>query len=358
MKRKICTLALTVALSLHLFVTPALATAVSFKDTVGHWAAEAISAVVEKKLFQGTSADTFSPNTGMDRGMFVTVLGRFAQGMGYEVSGTPDFSDVAATDYYGPYVAWASANGIVQGVGNDKFAPKAPVTREQMCALFLRFLNYVGYTLPQSEDLSFADNDKISNYAVDAVKTSVALGLIQGSQTSGGMVFRPADSATRAEVATVFLRLDGLEGIYSLRPNDQDNTGSGETVTPVTPTPTAEEKAKEEEIAGYLASMVRNFEKLTGDYSSYYYTTDAEVRSCSKILMDCISQALKTRSNGAFLSKDYVRTTYKDSIAQVRSSYKGMSEEQQTQFKNIVIRLEDTTSHILSVMDYFGVKLS
>lgn len=54
----------------------------------------------------------------------------------------------------------------------------------------------------------------------------------------------------------------------------------------------------------------------------------------------------------------YVRSIYKTTIDQVRSAYKGMSEEQKTQFKNIVIRLEDTTSHITAVMDYFGVKLS
>lgn len=367
MKQKICALALAAAIVLSLFITPALASTVSFKDTVGHWAEEAIGAVVEKKLFQGTSADTFSPNDGMNRGMFVTVLGRFAQGMGYQVTGIPDFSDVAVTDYYAPYVAWASARGIVQGVGDTKFAPKTLVTREQMCALFLRFLNYVGYDLPKGEALSFSDGNKISGYAREAVQVAVALGLIQGSNTAEGTVFRPASSATRAEVATVFLRLDGLVGIHDLKPVDSttpvtpsnpDNPGGGGAVTPVTPAPTAEEKDKEKEIAGYLTTMVRYFNDLTNDEGSYYYTADPEVRACSKMLMDCINQALKARDKGAFLSREYVRTTYKDTIAKVRSSYKSMSEEQKTQFKNIVIRLEDSTSHIRAVMDYFGVSLS
>lgn len=373
MKRKICALALAFAMLISLSSVSALAAAVPFKDTAGHWAEEAISSVVEKKLFQGTSGDTFSPNAGMDRGMFVTVLGRFAQGMGYTVSGTSAFTDVQENDYFAPYVAWASANGIVQGVGGGEFAPKAPVTREQMCALFLRFLGYVGYTVPQGEELAFADNSKISGYAVEPVKTAVTLGLIQGARTSEGMVFRPSASATRAEVATVFLRLDGLEGIHDLKPADPvkpdtpsnpDNPsggGGGGTVTPVTPVtpaPTAEEKDKEKEIAGYLTTMVRYFNDLTNDEGSYYYTADPEVRACSKMLMDCINQALKARDKGAFLSREYVRTTYKDTIAKVRSSYKSMSEEQKTQFKNIVIRLEDSTSHIRAVMDYFGVSLS
>ncbi len=96
MKRKICALAMTAAISLSLLTMPALAAETSFKDVSGHWAEAAIAAVVEQKLFQGTSEDTFSPDESMNRGMFVTVLGRFAEGMGYKAAGAPSFTDVAA----------------------------------------------------------------------------------------------------------------------------------------------------------------------------------------------------------------------------------------------------------------------
>ena len=130
MKRKICALGLTAALSISLLTTTAFAAETSFQDVSGHWAAEAISAVVEKKLFNGTSEDTFSPDASMNRGMFVTVLGRFAENMGYEVSGSSTFSDVAADAYYARYVAWGAANSIVKGVSETEFSPNADVTRE------------------------------------------------------------------------------------------------------------------------------------------------------------------------------------------------------------------------------------
>ena len=49
-------------------------TDVSPKD----WYYEAVEYAVENKLFSGTSSTEFSPETPMDRGMFVTVLGRLA----------------------------------------------------------------------------------------------------------------------------------------------------------------------------------------------------------------------------------------------------------------------------------------
>ena len=50
----------------------------TFTDIAGHWAKDAIEYVTDKALFNGTTATTFSPNEGMTRGMFVTVLGRMA----------------------------------------------------------------------------------------------------------------------------------------------------------------------------------------------------------------------------------------------------------------------------------------
>ena len=50
----------------------------NFTDINGHWAKEHILFAVSRGLFSGTSKTTFSPNTTLTRGMFVTALGRLA----------------------------------------------------------------------------------------------------------------------------------------------------------------------------------------------------------------------------------------------------------------------------------------
>ena len=395
MKRKICALGLTAALSISLLTTSAFAAEASFKDASGHWAEAAISTVVEKNLFNGTSEDTFSPDVSMSRGMFVTVLGRFAEGMGYDVSGTPAFSDVASDAYYAKYVAWGAANGIVNGVSETEFSPDADVTREQMCALFVRFLEFVQYPMPETGDLTFADTDQISSWAVDPVKTAVALGLIQGIETDDGMAFDPAGNATRAQVATVFLRLDGLDGIYDLKPvtpatpedpaapapvdpaqqpanpsqpasTDPAGGGGGggggaggggggaggsKTVPVNTAGHTQDEIDKEEQIVGYLREMETKYENM-----SYINSTSQEVQDVYKDLMGCISDALNQRdTKGTFLTEDYIKSTYGNEIEQVRSAYKALDDEQNNEFVNVGIRLGNT-SHTEEVMSYFGVR--
>ena len=42
------------------------------------WYRDAVAFVVDRGLFNGTSATEFSPRKTMDRGMFITVLGRLA----------------------------------------------------------------------------------------------------------------------------------------------------------------------------------------------------------------------------------------------------------------------------------------
>ncbi len=385
MKQKICALAVTAALSISLFTTPAFAAETSFTDVSGHWAEEAVSAVVEKGLFNGTSEDTFSPDVSMNRGMFVTVLGRFAEGMGFEVSGTSAFEDVPADAYFARYVAWGAENGIVNGVSETSFAPDADVTREQMCALFVRFLDFIKYPIPETGELTFLDADSISDWAVEPVKTAVTLGLIQGKPVDDGMAFDPDGKATRAEVATVFLRLDGLEGIYDLQPAEPETPTEPETPVEPTPTPaptptpqpepvdpnngggggggggggvtpqpqpkpepTKEEKEKEEKIVSYLEEMVENYKNMP-----YLGSTHQDVQDAYAILMDTIQQALAAHNNKEFLSQDYVKTHYSKAVDDVKSRHKAMDEKLQTEFKNVGLRLGNTM-HTKEVLEYFG----
>lgn len=167
-----------------------------FSDTVNHWAAEAISFVTGRSLFSGTSADKFSPNAPMTRGMLVTVLHRYA---GTPQGAAQSFEDVAADKYYTAAVAWAAENNIVAGA-NNKFQPESNISREQMAAILYR------YAAPGQVNGSldaYPDGSAVSSWASDAMIWAVSSGLISGDDNGN---LNPGGNATRAQVATILER--------------------------------------------------------------------------------------------------------------------------------------------------------
>ena len=177
--------------------------ATAFTDIQKHWAADNILFAASRGLLSGISDTTFSPNTGMTRGMFVTALGRLA-GINPDSYKTGKFTDVKADAYYAPYVNWAAQTGIVTGVTATTFAPDTNINREQMAVIMANYAKKLGYDLPQTlKAVTFADNANISSWAKDAVKAMQQAGILAGKVNNR---FDPKGTATRAEVATVLRR--------------------------------------------------------------------------------------------------------------------------------------------------------
>ena len=175
----------------------------AFTDITGHWAADNILFVASRGLLSGTSDTTFSPNTGMTRGMFVTALGRLA-GINPDSYKTGKFTDVKADAYYAPYVNWAAQTGIVEGVTAITFAPDTNINREQMAVIMANYAKKLGYDLPKTlQAVTFADNAQISSEAQDADNAMPQADTPAGKN---GNKFDPKGTATRAEVATVLRR--------------------------------------------------------------------------------------------------------------------------------------------------------
>lgn len=166
------------------------------------WFYSAVQYVYQRGMVKGTSATEFSPGSTVTRGMIVTILHRLEGEPGVAASG---FSDVPADQWYAGAVNWAAANGIVNGYSSEKFAPNDTVTREQLAAILYRYAGTKGINRSVTEDLSaFTDQTAISNYAVDAVTWAVGSGLINGVENG---VLSPRGSATRAQAATILMRL-------------------------------------------------------------------------------------------------------------------------------------------------------
>lgn len=254
--------------------------AVSFKQTStlpftdldsGAWYIDAVKFAYAKSLFNGTSATGFSPELTMTRGMFVTVLGRYAgiggglkSGIGLVTASgvnirsgpstdtaiagyVPDkntvvqvlnksgdwynvtfgsvtgyirndlmciyngnYSDLASNQYYSPYVEWVCLSGIANNVASAAFSAESNITRENMCLLLYNYSLSYGKTLPQlSPKATFSDDAAISSSAKSAVYALQEAGVINGM---GDGTFSPQGTATRAQVAQIYMKFINTVG--------------------------------------------------------------------------------------------------------------------------------------------------
>ena len=166
------------------------------------WYYDAVAYVYENGMMNGTSSNVFSPNATTTRGMIVTMLYRLEGEP--RVSGTSTFDDVANGMYYADAIAWAAGNDIVTGYDDTTFGPNDAITREQMAAILYRYAQYKGYRTTASADLSgYVDAGDVSSYALSALQWASAEGLVTGTSSTA---LTPGGSATRAQVATIFMR--------------------------------------------------------------------------------------------------------------------------------------------------------
>ena len=165
---------------------------------------EDIKYVYEKGLMEGTGNNKFSPETVMTRGMIVTTLYRMEGKPAVNANIT--FSDVASGMYYTDAVAWAAENGIVKGCGDGTFRPNDTITREQMVTILYRYAEYKGCDVSVGEDtniLSFDDAEQVAPYAIEAFEWAGGAGIINGTSKT---TLSPKGSATRGQVAAILHR--------------------------------------------------------------------------------------------------------------------------------------------------------
>ena len=175
--------------------------------TEGDWFYDAVRYAYETGLMDGVGDNLFAPNSQTTRAQLVTILYRLAGEP--EPGGDSGFSDVAAGTWYTDAVVWAAENGIVNGTTDATFAPGEDITREQLVTVLYRYAESKGYDVSASADLSgYPDADQIQSYAAESVAWAVAEGLIQGFEDN---TLRPAGNATRAQIATILMRF--CEGV-------------------------------------------------------------------------------------------------------------------------------------------------
>jgi len=191
----------------------------SFTDIAeSAWYYEAVAYANYHGLFSGYGGGIFAPQDSMTRAMFVTVLHKLEGNPA--PSGSGRFADVAVSAWYHDPVQWASEQGIVSGVGDNRYAPDRPITRQEMAVMLMNYAKFKGYDMPvYREAINFTDTAQIASWANVAVKAMSEAGVLNGYNNA----YNPLSTATRAEVAAMFKNF--------LRFVVEDNPGTNGTQT-------------------------------------------------------------------------------------------------------------------------------
>jgi len=102
------------------------------------WAKDSIEALALKGVINGRGDGSFAPNDSVTRAEFAKMI-TIAFGA-VKNDAVCDFADVPADAWYYTYVAGAKEAGLVNGKTAENFAPFDTITREEMAAIALRAL--------------------------------------------------------------------------------------------------------------------------------------------------------------------------------------------------------------------------
>lgn len=179
----------------------------AFSDLdAGAWYHDGIHYALQEGLMNGTGAGMFSPDTATSRAMLVTVLWRLEGSPAADAALT--FGDVQPDQWYTEAIRWAASEGIVTGYSPESFGPGDDVRREQLAAILWRFARYRGADTDAADPLGqYVDAEKISPWALEAMRWAVDTGLVRGV---GADTLSPRSNATRAQTAAMLQRFAAL----------------------------------------------------------------------------------------------------------------------------------------------------
>lgn len=130
----------------------------------------------------------------------------------YKINEQQSFSDVEAGKWYYDFIMKCASVGIVNGVGDGKFAPTAKATRQEIATMTVRLLKVLGSynsqpiptvnpdTLDSDLLALYPDSAEIMDFAKESVLICARLNIMNGDGTG----FRAKSQITRSECAKIF----------------------------------------------------------------------------------------------------------------------------------------------------------
>lgn len=166
-----------------------------------HWAYNAVMSLVRKNIMVGTADTVFEPNLNTTREQFVKII-TTALGI-EEAQDELSFNDVDRNAWYYGYLSSAVNNGLIYGLSDEIFGVGENITRQDAAVILYRAKEKFGLDTNKEAD-KFADDDKIGDYAKEAVYFLKNCGALSGNENNE---FMPDKSLSRAEAAMLIYQI-------------------------------------------------------------------------------------------------------------------------------------------------------
>ncbi|OIJ13332.1 hypothetical protein BKP37_11010 [Anaerobacillus alkalilacustris] len=166
---------------------------------VGHWGEESILFVANRGWMAGTASTNFSPEAELTRAQGAVILVR-ALGEANRNPNRYEFIDTT-THWARKEIEIARELGMVSGLGNNRFGPDDPLTREQLAAILN---NIFQYDFDRDKRNPFPDIGS-DDWAFESLMAIYQRGFLSGFEDG---TFRPRAKSTRVQMAALMNRME------------------------------------------------------------------------------------------------------------------------------------------------------
>jgi|GEM_PF-6561465 len=183
--------------------TPPVTITAEFEDTNGHWAKDDINYMFSKGYINGLNEKTYAPDVSISRAQFISIIVRI---LGLTQEQENVYTDLL-NEWYEVDVNKAAKAGLIS-TQSSEFRPEDPITREELMKIVINAYKFKKNDyIAKQQQLTFADNDKVSDWAIEFVSSAVDLEFVKGVEKNGAIYIQPTNNTTRAEATTILRRL-------------------------------------------------------------------------------------------------------------------------------------------------------
>lgn len=175
------------------------------KDIENHWIAsqhkETLYLLQHLGIIKGYEDNSFQPQKQVSRQEFVTMLMKTLEPNIQGGGGAATFQDVSTSSWGYPYIEAAVERNIIipEEYENRQFNPEKPITRLEIAIMIMRGLETEKNSQDIIDSTNFLDDWEIPKEAKSYIQKASERGIIKGYREGEGFLFKPNNTATRAE---------------------------------------------------------------------------------------------------------------------------------------------------------------
>ena len=191
------------------------AASADYSDMPQNWSKEAMEFAVKNNFITGVGENKIAPKAALTRAQLAAILSRVMKTGAGDVSVLDNFTDADKNAWYAGAMAKAVELNILYGDG-DSIYPDRPVTRQELFTILVRAFAVTGGD--ESTLASYNDAGSISSWAKAAISAMIAQGYASGYEDK---TLRPTQQVTREEFAQLLHR---MREHYSSSDTSEDKT--------------------------------------------------------------------------------------------------------------------------------------